>query len=457
MDFLLRRVLLTVLLLLLWLCSFPIQAQPNSLENYIELGLRNNVVLQQKNLDVKKAWYALKTAESLFMPTVSFQTAYQSGAGGRSISLPVGDLMNPVYTTLNQLTGSEKFPSIANVDQAFLPTNFYDAKIRTMLPIFNRDLIFNRKIEEHKFELEKLTVATYRQELARNIKVAYYTYFSALKGISIYESTLALAKENVRTNEKLLQNGKGLPAHLVRSTSELDHIRSKITEAQKAAENAALYVNFLVNRNSKDPIDSHVDWSKELDKVSALLALEPDIAKRPEVNLAAGFIKLQSVILQMNEKFWLPKLNGFLDLGSQAGNFDFNTKSRYYNVGLQVELPLYAGKRNLYKIKQAQLDQEKAHWSLESTTQQVALTAASAQNNLMAAYQLYQSSLKRVESAASYQRLIERGFQEGINSFLEDIDARNLLTTAQLQANLNLFHVLITAANLEREMGLLTY
>ena len=457
MDFLLRRLLLTVLLLLLWFYAFPIQAQTNSLENYIELGLRNNALLQQKNLDVKKAWYALKTAESLFMPTVYFQTAYQSGAGGRSISLPVGDLMNPVYTTLNQLTGSEKFPSIANVDQAFLPTNFYDAKIRTMLPIFNRDLNYNRKIEEQKFELEKLTVASYRQELVKNIKVAYYTYFSALKGIAIYESTLVLAKENVRINEKLLQNGKGLPSYLIRSTSELDHIRSKITESQKAAENAALYFNFLVNRASKDPIDGSVDWSKELDKSTALLVLDPDISNRPELQQVAGYTKLQGIILNLNEKFWLPKLNGFLDLGSQAGDFNFNSKSRYYNVGLQVELPLYAGKRNLYKIKQGQLNQQKAQLNLEHTTKQIALSAASVQNNLAAAYQLYQSALKRVESAASYQRLIERGVQEGVNSFLEDIDARSLLTTAQLQANLSLFNVLITAATLERETGLVTY
>lgn len=457
MDFLLRRFLLTVLLLLFWFYSFPIQAQQNSLENYIELGLRNNAVLQQKNLDVKKAWYALKTAESLFMPTVSFQTAYQSGAGGRSISLPVGDLMNPVYTTLNQLTGSDKFPAIANVDQAFLPTNFYDAKIRTLLPIFNRDLTYNRKLEEQKVELEKLTVAGYRQELVKNIKVAYYTYCSALKGIAIYESALVLATEQVRTNEKLLQHGKGLPSYVLRSTSELDNIRSKITEARKTTENAALYVNFLVNRSSKDPIDGPADWSKELDKVAALLALTPDIAKRPEVDLAAGFVKLQALVLQMNEKFWLPRLNGFLDLGSQAGDFNFNAKSRYYNVGLQVELPLYVGKRNLYKIKQAQFDQQKAQLSLEQTAQQVALSAASAQNNLTAAYQLYQSALKRVESAASYQRLIERGFQEGVHSFIEDIDARNLLTTAQLQANLSLFNVLITAATLERETGLVIY
>ena len=95
-----NRFCLTVILSPLLFSSFRICAQTNSLDKYIHAGQENNLVLQRKNVDVKKAWYSLKNAESLFLPTVSFQGSYQTGAGGRSISLPVGELINPVYTTL---------------------------------------------------------------------------------------------------------------------------------------------------------------------------------------------------------------------------------------------------------------------------------------------------------------------------------------------------------------------
>lgn len=450
-----NRFYLSVTLLPLLFCTLGIQAQQSSLASYIERGLKNNLVLQQKNIDVKKAGYSLKYAESLFLPTVSFQGSYQTGAGGRSISVPVGDLMNPVYTTLNQLMGSDKFPQIKNAEQDFLASDFYDARIRTSMPIFNSDLKYNKIIELQRAALEKFTVDGYKLELVKNIKVAYYTFFSALKVTAIYESALVLANETMRINERLLQNGKGLPTYVLRSKSEQETILSHITEAKKASENAALYFNFLLNRTPTDSIDMPANLSKEFDDAISLMGAVPDVSERPELSALSQVVNLHGTIVSMNQKYWMPKLSGFFDLGSQAQKFSFNSKSWYYNAGIQLDIPLFNGKRNLIKVQQAQLDKSNAILTLDHTTQQLALSATTVKNNLIAVYQTYQSSVKSAESAASYQRLIERGFKEGINTFIEDIDSRNLLTAAQLQVSLNHYNVLIAAANLARETALL--
>jgi hypothetical protein len=41
-------------------------------------------------------------------------TDYFMAGGGRTVDFPVGDLLNPVYTTLNQLTGGNNFPQVTN-------------------------------------------------------------------------------------------------------------------------------------------------------------------------------------------------------------------------------------------------------------------------------------------------------------------------------------------------------
>jgi hypothetical protein len=51
--------------------------------------------------------------------------------------------------------------------------------------------------------------------------------------------------------------------------------------------------------------------------------------------------------------------------------------------------------------------------------------------------------------------LIDRGFKEGVNTFIEDIDARNLLTSAQLQVSINQYKVLVAATKFERETALI--
>jgi outer membrane protein TolC len=83
--------------------------------------------------------------------------------------------------------------------------------------------------------------------------------------------------------------------------------------------------------------------------------------------------------------------------------------------------------------------------------QQLHMVANVSLNALISSYQNYQTAIRQVEAARSYQRLIEKGYKEGVNTFLEAVDARNQLTSAELLLRLNLYKVLIAEASLERE------
>ena len=72
-------------------------------------------------------------------------------------------------------------------------------------------------------------------------------------------------------------------------------------------------------------------------------------------------------------------------------------------------------------------------------------------NNLSNAYSAYLSLAKQQESAQRYFNLIDRGYREGINSFLEFLDARSQLTTIELQKNIQQFKSLSALADLERQ------
>jgi len=62
-------------------------AQTNKLDSYIEEGLKNNLVLNQKNVSWEKAMIGLQSAKSFYLPTIDFQTTYSTAGGGRSIPL----------------------------------------------------------------------------------------------------------------------------------------------------------------------------------------------------------------------------------------------------------------------------------------------------------------------------------------------------------------------------------
>jgi outer membrane protein len=99
-------------ILLLTLFSQLMFGQSQVLEAYIQEGLKSNLQLKQEQLNYERSVENLDGSRALFMPQISAVANYTIAGGGRKISFPVGDLLNPVYSTLNQLTGSNSFPQI---------------------------------------------------------------------------------------------------------------------------------------------------------------------------------------------------------------------------------------------------------------------------------------------------------------------------------------------------------
>jgi outer membrane protein len=415
------------------------------LDEYIDSGLKNNLVLEQKNITLEKALLNLKIARGRFMPSVAFQANYTHGQGGRTIDLPIGDLLNPLYQ-------SEFGTSpIENQKITFFPQNFYDTKVRTSVPFFNSDLIYNKKIQAQQILLKEFEVDIYKRELIRDIKIAYFNYLSAQQAIGIYQSALIRANEGKRVNESLLANGKGLPAYVLRSQSEIESIQASLTNAEGQAENAKLYFNFLLSRDSNSDISIEYDPNTSLAQIPVVLTAETETKQREELRQVQTLKALNGDVLKMNQLYWSPRFNGFLDLGAQGENMKYTSQSNYFLVGLQFEIPLFTGLTNRYKIQQSKLDMTSTEKTITNTNYQLNMATEIAHNKLASSWQNYLSAQKQLEAAQSYQKLIDKGYKEGVNTFIESIDARNQLTSAQFLVAINQFNVLIAEASLERE------
>lgn len=444
-----RTPLITLQLLVVLFTTQSLYAQ--SLDEYIRQGIDSNQVLQQKTVMLDKAMLALKIANGMFAPSVGLIGNYTTGDGGRSIALPVGDLLNPVYATLNQLTASDQFPQIENVNQNFFPKNFYDVRVRTSMPLINTDLVYNKKIQQQQKLLQEYEVVVYKRELVKNIKTAYYNYLNAMEAQGIYQSAMTRAMESKRVNESLLTNGKGLPAYVLRAESEIESIKAQATEAEQQVNNAKLYFNFLLNRDSDSPINTDFNAVEAVNTVISTFQSENVSREREELLQLQSAVELNTTVLSMKQAFWMPKLSGFVDLGAQAENLKYNNDANYYLLGIQLDMPLFAGFTNRHRIQQSKLDIKNAELNRSLVADQLKMSTQFARNAVSTAYQNYVSAQKQYEAALSYQKLIDKGYKEGVSTFIESIDARNQLTTTQLLLNINRYKVLIAAANLERE------
>ncbi|WP_296705614.1 TolC family protein [Algoriphagus sp.] len=421
------------------------------LNKYIEEGLANNLVVKEKNVSLEKSLLALQDAKSYFLPSVEFNASYNLANGGRTIDIPLGDLLNGVYGTLNQLTQSNSFPQLENVSEQFLPNNFYDARVRVSMPIINPDLRYQKQIRENQLQVSSYDLDIYKANLIEDIKVAYYNFCTAHIAIEVIESSKELVERNLRDNRSLLENGKGLPSSVLRAESEVENINALMIEAKNRELNAIYYLNFLLNRNLDTSIQFE-EQSPDWEEIDFLLQAD-DLSNRPEILQISTLELIQNTQLNSSKNYWVPRLNTFADFGSQAFDFEFNTQtSAYVFFGLNLGIPIFQGGRNRNQITRSEWDLKNTGYQKELLSEKLNLDLKIAKNDLRTSHAALQTAEKKLESSASYLKLVDRGFKEGANSLIEFIDARNQYTQAALQKTINAYALLKAQAKLERQL-----
>ena len=422
------------------------------LDTYIQMGLENNEVVKQQNFDINKSVYALQEARALFYPTVSLNANYTRADGGRTIDIPIGDLLNPVYSSLNQITNSNAFPTLQNQSVLLNPDNFYDAKIHTTMPLLNFEIIYNKRIRAQQSSLQKIELEIYQRELVKEIKIAYYKYLQSLEGVKIYEQALSLVKENQRVNQALFKNDKINRTAVLRSDNEVLRIEANLETAKQNNTNAKAYFNFLINRK----LDTEIDADAQNETLPGLM-LEENTKNREELKKLDLVQELNGNVSKLTKSYWFPKLSGFADVGFQDFDFEVNKKSRYYLAGLSLEWNIFSGNKNKYRLRQVEEDSKKIASQKDNAEQQLLLQYEVAQNNLKSALKKFYAEKDQKEAAKKYNEDITKLYKEGQAIYIELLDAQNQWVNAQLNTNVSLYNSWIAYAELERANATFTF
>lgn len=437
-------------LLFILLLSFGALGQSEILNNYVQEGLKNSQTLKQQNFQLQKAIFALSEAKTLFKPNVNFNTTLSTAQGGRKIEIPIGDLVNPLYTTLNKLTQTNSFPQIQNSSEQLVPKDFYDIRIKTSMPLINAELKYNQAIKQDQISIQQAEIQVYKRELIRDIKLAYINYLKATEAIKVYENALKIVRESERVNESLIKNGSANPTVLVRTRNEISKVNAEFDNARGNQKNAAAYFNFLLNKDFSEKITLD---SLEKDRLKS----EFVEGHREELDKIQTGISISRQILGINQSYKKFKIGASLDLGSQgrfaqiaSADKNFFAPNAFVLLGVSFDLPIYSFGRNQLKIKQSEMEIASLDAQLQQVRNQLNLQTEVAKNSLNSAKEIYESKASQVSTAERYYRDMFRRYKEGNLNFIELLDAQTQITTAQLQQSISLYDVWIKWVELER-------
>jgi outer membrane protein TolC len=425
------------------------------LEGYLKKGLDSNLALRRQHFDLEKAQLDLQRAKSLFYPQADFTSQYTLANGGRKQDIPIGDLLNNVYSTLNELTSSNKFPQVPNQSIAFLPNNFHDTKLEVSVPVINQGIRYNQQIKAEMIHTEQAQMDVYKRELVKNIKQAYYRYLQADRSVAIYNNALSLVQENLRVSEKMVQNNVATKESTLRAKAQVSQVQASLIEAGNNRKNAAAYFNFLLNQ----PLETTVMVDSTLS--GQYKVPEPAIAEIPtgreELAQLKSTQKILTTNLKLNRSYLIPTLNAFYNIGFQGFGLKFNGDQFYQLGGLQLRWNLFRANDNKYKIQQSQFDLEALSNQYKEVEQQLSLQVRTAYNDYYSSLQSLQAIQDEVQSAQETYRFTERRFREGQALQLELTDARTQLTNAQIRYSLAQLTVLNKTAEVERATASYTF
>jgi outer membrane protein len=425
----LNLIVLICLAFLPWLTMSEVYAQNSVLWGYIAEGLQSNKGLKQKQLDYASDLSALKEAKGLFFPDVSLNARYTVADGGRMIEFPVGDMLNPVYSTLNVLTGSENFPQIDNQDFPFLRPREHETKLSLVQPIFSSDIVHNHGIRKQYTEISRIDVDRYKRELIREITKAYYDYQKAHNLVWLADTTLSLVNENLRVSQRLYENDRVTIDAVYRSESELSKVEVQRAQTNNMLQATKAYFNFLLNRSLESSIDLFTETPLpvvvSLDEAS-ILALQ----NRGELQQIKEYQVLNQRVTSLYRGSNIPGLFGVVDYGFQGEEYRFTGDDDFVMASLVMKWNLFQGTANHYKVQQSKIEGEKLTELFFETQQQIKLEVINHFYALQAAYESIQSARKQAQTAQRAYELINRKYSEGQSSLLELLDARTSLTGA---------------------------
>lgn len=445
---------ISFLLITCFLVTYSSVAQ-SILDDYISIGIKNNQTYLKETLQTKIAIEDSKKAKSLFFPDVAFDASYTLADGGRTIDFPLGDLFNPAYTTLNQLTQSNQFPTdIQNVSEQLLPNDFHETKVRVLQPILNTDIYYGYKASKANISASQARQDSYENQLIFEITKAYYNHLQLLEQKTILDSTQLIIKELVRVNKKFVKYDIATKEVLYNAQAQLDIIDADMATVEKNIHTSRTFFNFLLNRNLQEEI---IPIQSEIVKIipseiSLASAKQEALKNRSELKQINAGIEAQEYIVKKEKSYLIPDISVGAETGYQGFGYTFEDNQDYYLVQFNLNWSLFKGGRNKANIRKAQLQKKQLSADYRLVEQHIQLEVTTAFYELDEAIKIYNARLSELKNVEENFKIINGKYRLNQVLLVQYNEARNNLTTSKISTSIAKFNIEIAKANLKKTL-----
>ena len=442
----------------------------DGLRQVLDDALAANLELRASAAAIQQRVAALDQARARYLPVLDIAARYSVADGGRTIEFPVGDLLNPVYATLDELLVASgqppRFPRIENQSVTFLRGNEQETKLVVEQPLYEPRI--GPAVAANRAELDRATAnqAALRARVVRDAQQAYYLWIATQQALLVLDATRDLAQSNLAANESLYRNGRITRDLVLRAEADLLEVEQQRIAAASRVRVARSYVNLLRNAPLATPLpQAEIDapaverFRDRLIRALAGRSLDPGTLQQVATGRRAELTGLDAAIAggearqDLARAAFRPRLVLGAEAGIQGDDYGFSDDERYALASVILRWNAFRGGADRAALQEARAFTEELRATRDLAAQRVRLEVQQAVEDLEVAEASLDTALKRTEAADGALRIATRKRDLGQINQAEFIDARRAMTDARLNLNRVRAEFLSRIAELEYAVG----
>ncbi len=385
-----------------------------SIADLIDIALENNPSTRIYWFQAKSYAASVGKANSAYYPQVSFSAdVYRSRI---KPSLAYGGAFNKIGRYYETGFGPSAEISWLLCDFGKRTANVESARHA----LYAANFEFNRAI----------------QDVVLQVHLAYYSFFEAIGNVKATELNVQDAKTAYESANERLKSGVGNKPDMLNALANLRNAEFALQKSQASVEtaraNLAKALGVEVNSKLNIVDEVVVPSSKQTQqKIEDLIAE----AMRCRQDLLASYslLKKSQLDVKVAKRSFLPQISA----GASASYIDYSKASRGEQENLQIGVSLtwsvFEGFARKYDLISAKMQERAVAQSLKQNQIQII-------SDIWSCYYLYQSAVKQLESAVAAveandeaYKATKLGYENGVNSITDFLNAQNRLASARQQ------------------------
>ncbi|MCM0687074.1 TolC family protein [Barnesiella sp. B2-R-119] len=425
--------------------NYAQSGQAMTLKECIEMGIANNLSLQNKNLNVQKSKYGISENRFKLLPVIN---AFANFTNSPEPAVSVTD--------------GSKYGTPYNVTK----TLRYNANggLQLQLPLYNQTLYTSIAISELVNRIDLLSYEKAKEDLIVEIGKLYFLGQTTICQLQIIEGNIARLDSLRNITQAFFDNGMAMDVDVKRVEINLENMRIQYHNAQAMLNQQLNLLKYTLDLPSEYEI--------------TLTPLNPDITGNVRFNgLSDSLYELQLLDTQTQllkkqgriiNQGYIPSLNFTSQLAYSAYTdkfkhfFHSHISNKWYesfNFGLSLKIPIFDGLSKHTKKQQANVEYRKAVLQQENTRKQLETQYTNSVSDLMNNQRNYEKQQSNYKLAEEVYLVTTDKYKEGIASMTELLQDELRLTEAQngyLSAHYNYKIAELNLLKLTQQLDILT-